>query len=136
MDTSGILTKIRSFKGAFEPEVKRLNRLKSAARSQAVERVVRTCTDLFNRTSVNISMARVAFDGRLPPVPGWPRHRLAPGAKEVAEAEEEAEIEEAELRAQRAQRAQREEANRKRLLPRQYAEAIARWSRQQGVGHR
>ena len=89
---------------------------------------MRACTDLLHRnTSVfNISMARVAFDGRLPPVPGWPRHRLAPGDKEAAEAEEEAEIDEAEQRAQRSQRAQKEEASRKVRLVKQYAEARAR----------
>ena len=46
-------------------------------RAHLIERRVRACKDYSARPS-NISFAVEAYDGRLPPVPGWPRHPLAP----------------------------------------------------------
>lgn len=75
-------------------QVMRLNRLPKATRIEIVESRVRRCIDLLNRPSqrpageehtkgvstCNISFQRSAFDGKLPPVAGWPQHPMAPVA--------------------------------------------------------
>jgi hypothetical protein len=81
MSTADILSKMRASVAADDKDFgqgSRLNRMRLEARAKLVERRVRTCADPYARRGVNISFADVAYDGRLPPIPGWPRHPLAP----------------------------------------------------------
>ena len=78
MDTSHVLNKLLSFKGAAGAYERQVNLLPHDQRVRLVESRIRTCTDLFNRWKSNISFQEHAYDGKLPPVPGWPRHELAP----------------------------------------------------------
>ena len=81
MSTGQILSKMKASVAADDKDFgqgSRLNRMRIAERTKVVEQRVRTCGDPYARPGSNVSFARVAYDGRLPSVPGWPRHPLAP----------------------------------------------------------
>ena len=76
---------------------RRINGLPYEARVQVVAQRVRSCKDIFGRSttksagrgtsSCNISFQASAYDGRLPPVPGWPRNEQAPSTAAEAAGE-------------------------------------------------
>ena len=90
MSTADILSKMKASVAADDKDFgqgSRLNRMRLVDRAKLIEHRVRTCADPYARRSINISFAAVAYDGRLPPISGWPRHPLAPFRPEdVAEA--------------------------------------------------
>jgi len=75
MSAAKILKKYRAFAHAHDKYV--LKMVNSADPLKAIEHKVRSCSDIHGR---KYGPSWTAFDGRLPPVDGWPRSLLAPRA--------------------------------------------------------
>jgi hypothetical protein len=65
--------KLSNFAHAHDPFITRITR--SAKPLEEMERRVRKCLDVHGR---KYGPAWAAYDGKLPPVPGWPRNPVAP----------------------------------------------------------
>ena len=77
-DTDGILRKLRGFSHAYDPGVRALLGLPNV--TAVIDDRVRHCVDVLGRPTKKKYQGVVhsAFDGKLPWLPGWPRHPLAP----------------------------------------------------------
>ena len=85
-DTDAIIRKMETYNHNDDVKVQRLLRMPLAERTRIIEHRVAHCIDPFNtRQRINPTLAKnnvtfqeAAYDGKMPPVPGWPRHPLAP----------------------------------------------------------
>lgn len=75
MPTAKLLNKLRTFSHSGESFIRAITSPANGTAEAAVERRVRSCLDVHGR---RYGPVWAAFDGVLPPLPGWPRHPLAP----------------------------------------------------------
>ena len=73
--TSRVLNKLRTFSHSTEKFVRAITSPKNGTAEAEIERRISKCKDV---RSNRMGPLWSAFDGRLPPLPGWPRHPLAP----------------------------------------------------------
>lgn len=81
MDSAQILRKLRSFAHSSRDDVARLLSMREADAERRIDAAAAQCADPLGRAA---HCRGVAFDGRLPPVAGWPRHPKAPRALTAA----------------------------------------------------